>query len=88
MQEVIETCEICQVYKKAPAEPYTSFPRARAINESVAIDLNKLNNHLYFLTSLMNSLGLVRLGLSGPRRLVKLLMFSVRNGYQFLGALH
>ena len=49
LQEVIESCEICKVYKKPPAKPATSFPRARAVNECVAIDLHQLDSNLYYL---------------------------------------
>ena len=49
LEEVIESCEICKIYKKPPAKPATSFPRARAVNECVAIDLHELDINLHYL---------------------------------------
>lgn len=46
LKDVVEECEICKLYKKAPAKPATSFPRAKSINKSVAIDLQQLDSGL------------------------------------------
>ena len=49
LKEVIDLCEICKVHKKPSAKPCTSFPRARSVNQCVAIDLHQLDASTYYL---------------------------------------
>ena len=44
IQEVTNTCEICQKFKKPPSRPVVAFPTATSFCEVVAMDLKDVND--------------------------------------------
>ena len=45
MDKVTECCEICKLYKKAPARPVVSLPLENEFNEVVAVHLKEWKHH-------------------------------------------
>jgi hypothetical protein len=49
LQEVVDGCDTCQMFKKSPARPVVGLPRASDFNETVAVDLHQLGSNIWFL---------------------------------------
>ena len=46
IRQVSENCEVCKIYKKAPARPAVGLPSASEFNEMVAMDLKQYNSKI------------------------------------------
>ena len=49
LKEVIEKCQVCAKYKKAPPKPVVGLPLATRFNEVVACDLGELEGRKFLL---------------------------------------
>ena len=48
VDEICKKCDVCLKFKKPYPEPVVAYPIAREFNETVALDLHKLDSNLYY----------------------------------------